>query len=237
MPSVEVEMAESTTSVTMRGNRNLPVSEVLQHGDMSENRRRSARQSPEKQGTTQSISAGRTAPTKGPQNAIPANSAHLTVKEQLAKTLGTISGYLVGLLRESLSLLRSILPYLVGLLGKSFILLQPTFALILTGLVLVGLGKLALQSLPIALSPICALPGSSLILPFCAQNSDYDRGASAEFDQLMRVQSNFEKVMEDSAGGSSLPADMKRGEASVRDLRQLVRFSSLHSRYVAPQSV
>ena len=241
MPSVEVEMAESTTAATMRGNRNLPVSEVLQESDMPEIRRRSARPSPKKKGTTQSQSAGRTAPTKGPRNAIPANSAHLTVQDQFAKPLGSISGYLVGLLWEILLLLQSISRYLVGLLGESFTLLRSTFAWILAVLVLVGLGsllgKLALQSLSSALSPICALPGSSLILPICARNNDYSRGAPAEFDQLMKVQSNFEKVMEDSAGGSSLPVDMKRGEASVRDLRQLVRFSSLHSRYVAPQSV
>ena len=53
-----------------------------------------------------------------------------------------------------------------------------------------------------------------------------------EFDQLMTVQSKFEEVLEESAGGVSLPLDMKRGEASVRDLRQLVRYSQLHSKYV-----
>jgi hypothetical protein len=46
----------------------------------------------------------------------------------------------------------------------------------------------------------------------------------------MTVQSKFEEVLEESAGGVSLPLDMKRGEASIRDLRQLVRFSQLHSK-------
>jgi hypothetical protein len=51
-----------------------------------------------------------------------------------------------------------------------------------------------------------------------------------EFDQLMTVQSKFEEVLEESAGGVSLPMDMKRGEASIRDLRQLVRYSQLHAK-------
>lgn len=51
-----------------------------------------------------------------------------------------------------------------------------------------------------------------------------------QFDQLMTVQSKFEEVLEESAGGVSLPLDMKRGETSIRDLRQVVRFSQLHSK-------
>jgi hypothetical protein len=46
----------------------------------------------------------------------------------------------------------------------------------------------------------------------------------------MTVQSKFEEVLEESAGGVSLPLDMKRGETSIRDLRQVVRFSQLHSK-------
>jgi hypothetical protein len=51
-----------------------------------------------------------------------------------------------------------------------------------------------------------------------------------EFDRLMTVQNKFEEVLEESAGSVSLPMDMKRGEASIRDLRQLVRYSQLNSK-------
>lgn len=70
-----------------------------------------------------------------------------------------------------------------------------------------------------------------LNLPFC-QNVRSQPPPPVEFDELMTVQANFEKVLEESAGGASLPLDMKRGEASIRDLRQLVRYSHLQSRLV-----
>jgi hypothetical protein len=47
---------------------------------------------------------------------------------------------------------------------------------------------------------------------------------------LMSVQSKFEEVLVESAGSVSLPLDMKRGEASIRDLRQLVKYSHVNSK-------
>ena len=86
-----------------------------------------------------------------------------------------------------------------------------------------------------ALSPICRIPGSSFFnLPMC--QSKYEGptiegvAAPVEFDELMTVQSHFEEIMEQSASGVSLPLEMKRSETSIRDLRQVVRFSQLHSR-------
>ncbi|KAI9682308.1 MAG: hypothetical protein M1817_000362 [Caeruleum heppii] len=104
---------------------------------------------------------------------------------------------------------------------------------------LFGLGtmlrNLVTNSIYASLSPICRIPGSSLLqLPFCLPPDTYrdDVGSAspAEFDELIEVQSKFEDVLAYSAGGATLPLDMKRGEASIRDLRQLVRFSNLHSR-------
>ncbi|KAI0599876.1 hypothetical protein F4775DRAFT_548658 [Biscogniauxia sp. FL1348] len=91
------------------------------------------------------------------------------------------------------------------------------------------------ESISASLSPVCRLPGLSLMdLPFCAETPPM-RGKdgthhSVEFDELMTVQSQFEKVLEDSAQGVSLPMEMKRSEASVRDLRTMVRFSDLPAR-------
>ncbi|CAG8962432.1 hypothetical protein HYFRA_00014061 [Hymenoscyphus fraxineus] len=94
--------------------------------------------------------------------------------------------------------------------------------------------NLVTTSIQASLSPICRIPGVTLLnLPFCPV---YQGGPNSgppppvEFQQLITVQSDFEKVLEQSAGGASLPLDMKRGESSIRDLRQLVRYSSLMSK-------
>lgn len=46
----------------------------------------------------------------------------------------------------------------------------------------------------------------------------------------MNLQGKFEEVLDESSTGVGLPMDMKRGESSIRDLRQLVRYSNLHSK-------
>lgn len=46
----------------------------------------------------------------------------------------------------------------------------------------------------------------------------------------MTVQSSFDDVLAASAGNQNLPLDMKRSEASIRDLRQVVQYSALPSR-------
>lgn len=86
-----------------------------------------------------------------------------------------------------------------------------------------------------ALSPICRIPGSSMLsLPMCYSDASVqyqgDESPAVQFDQLMNVQSKFEAVLEESAGGVSLPLDMKRSETSIRDLRQVVRYSNLQSK-------
>lgn len=106
---------------------------------------------------------------------------------------------------------------------------------LLFGLLLL-LRNLLTTSIYSALSPICRVPGASLLnLPMCHSDlsNNYKSGQAppVEFDQLMSVQSKFEEVLEASAGGVSLPFDMKRGEASIRDLRQVVRYSQLHSKH------
>lgn len=94
--------------------------------------------------------------------------------------------------------------------------------------------NLVTRSVYASLSPLCRLPGTSLLnLPFCSVHRvDPHNGSPppVEFEQLMTVQAKFEEVLEESAGGIGLPSDMKRGEASIRDLRQLVKYSSLHSK-------
>ncbi|KAK8061494.1 hypothetical protein PG994_007860 [Apiospora phragmitis] len=90
------------------------------------------------------------------------------------------------------------------------------------------------NSISTSLSPLCRIPGASMLdLPFCPDLPTVPGSGGktpVEFDELMNVQSDFEKVLEDSARGVSLPMEMKRAEASVRDLRTLVKYSDLPAR-------
>ena len=100
--------------------------------------------------------------------------------------------------------------------------------------------NMATRSIYSALSPICRIPGTSLLnLPFCAPSPRGDlaegingtTGQSVEFNDLMSVQSKFEQVLEKGAEGVSLPFEMKRSETAVRDLRSLVRHSDIQARH------
>lgn len=99
--------------------------------------------------------------------------------------------------------------------------------------------NMATRSIFSAISPICRVPGASLLnLPFCPPkgagtftNINATAGQSVEFDDLMAVQSKFEHVLEKSAEGVSLPFEMKRSETAVRDLRSLVRHSEIQARH------
>ncbi|PWI72700.1 hypothetical protein PCL_09715 [Purpureocillium lilacinum] len=123
----------------------------------------------------------------------------------------------------------------------------PLGALLAVYLVFGGLivaQNMATRSLYAAVSPVCRVPGASLLgLPFCPPSSSSSSASfplfpngtakphqNVEFDDLMGVQSKFEQVLEKSADGVSLPFEMKRSEAAVRDLRSLVRHSDIQAR-------
>jgi hypothetical protein len=130
------------------------------------------------------------------------------------------------------------LSWMLEVLGGALKVLKTPLSYFLAIWLLFGLlvmvRNLVTTSIYASMSPICRIPGASLLnLPFCpVYNADSRHGPppSVEFDQLMAVQSKFEEVLEESAGSVSLPLDMKRGEASIRDLRQLVRYSQLHAK-------
>ena len=124
---------------------------------------------------------------------------------------------------------------LYDVLTRSFLLLKMPASYALAVYLFIGLGviskNLLTNSITNALTPICRLPFASYVIPLCARSHPSARNtAPVPFDDLMTVQSQFEEVLEVSAGGASLPLDMKRGEASIRDLRTLVRHSHLPSR-------
>lgn len=120
----------------------------------------------------------------------------------------------------------------------------PLGALLAVYLVLGGLivaQNVATRSVYAAVSPVCRVPGVSLLgLPFCPPAAGpagsplpggNATGRPVEFDDLMGVQSKFERVLEKSADGVSLPFEMKRSEAAVRDLRSLVRHSDIQAKH------
>jgi hypothetical protein len=122
--------------------------------------------------------------------------------------------------------------------GGALRVLKTPISYLLAIWLLFGLGvilrTLVTNTMYASLSPVCRIPGALLLnLPFCPVHRVDTRNGPpppVEFDQLMTVQAQFEEVLEESAGGVSLPMDMKRGEASIRDLRQLVRYSQIHSK-------
>lgn len=139
----------------------------------------------------------------------------------------------------NIKILRPIMSWFHDVIGGALGALKKPISYVLAGYLLLGLllllRNLLTNSVYSALSPICRLPGSSFIpLPMCqsglAAHYEGSEPPPVQFDQLMRVQSNFEAIIEESAGGVSLPLNMKRGEASIRDLRQVVRHSSLRSK-------
>ncbi len=144
-----------------------------------------------------------------------------------------------GLAETVVGILRPILGGILDVFGGAIKILKPFISYVIAIYLLLGLmlflRNLMTRSVYSALSPICRLPGSSFLnLPMChspvSVNYKGEQTPPVQFDQLMTVQSKFEEVLEESAGGVSLPLDMKRGETSIRDLRQVVRFSQLHSK-------
>ena len=136
--------------------------------------------------------------------------------------------------------------WLVGIVGLGLRYAQKPLAILFSLYVTFGcviiLQNMVTQSFYASLSPLCRIPGASwLDLPFCPDivpttppTTTTETGKEAknpvEFDSLMRVQGKFEQVLEKSAQGVSLPLEMKRSEASIRDLRTLVRYSSLQGK-------
>lgn len=148
------------------------------------------------------------------------------LKEPAANHLETVLGHIASMAGHGLDILARALKLLKAPLS----MVVAAILLFQIGIVLRGF---LVSSFYSTMSPLCAIPGSSLLnLPFCPSSGPgYDGPVPpAEFDQLMSVQSKFDDVLRETAVGATLPSDMKRSEATIRDLRQLVRYSSLHSK-------
>ncbi|KAF3925220.1 hypothetical protein ABW20_dc0104139 [Dactylellina cionopaga] len=109
---------------------------------------------------------------------------------------------------------------------------------------LLGIKLFSPESTDSRLMALCNIPGIHGIaenLPFCSGAGssrhsrsafNYAKGEQAppDYKRLMELQFSFEKILEDSVGGSRLAYDMKTSEMAVRDLTTLVRVSGLACR-------
>ncbi|TQV96270.1 hypothetical protein V2A60_003306 [Cordyceps javanica] len=141
-----------------------------------------------------------------------------------------------------LSISAGIARWAVAVIGLAFQYAKRPLALLLAvylscGAIIVTQNMLQ-RSVYHSLSPICRLPGASLLnLPFCPGGGSGVGGDApdlpaqpVEFDDLMGVQAKFEDVLERSVDGASLPLEMKRSETGLRDLRTLVKHSDIQGR-------
>ncbi|KAF3002610.1 hypothetical protein E8E13_008724 [Curvularia kusanoi] len=122
--------------------------------------------------------------------------------------------------------------YTFGVFGHAMSSLQPLFGLALAfGVLFFGVqwALVSVQSgLTAALSPVCLIPGSSYVVPFCASmGSDESR---ADFEGLLHAQSGLEDILDSAKEYTTLPATIKDSELAIRDLRTLVKHSQLPSR-------
>ncbi|KAK5708489.1 hypothetical protein LTR17_020668 [Elasticomyces elasticus] len=131
--------------------------------------------------------------------------------------------------------MRPLLGYAMDVAGMALQNLKPLlgYALllyILGGALVFGVGFLT-NTVNNALTPLCRIPGASFLhLPFCPSPTSPELQGPAEFDKLIQAQNQFEDVLASTQVGVNLPMDMKRSEASIRDLKHVVQYSSLPSR-------
>lgn len=130
-------------------------------------------------------------------------------------------------------ILRPLLGYVFSILGLTMQNLKPLLAslvlIYLVGAALVFGSGFLTNSITHALSPICRLPFTSS-LSFCPMVDKAQVQGPAEFDKLVQAQDAFQEVLASSSVGANLPLDMKRSEASVRDLKHVVQYSTLPSK-------
>lgn len=128
-----------------------------------------------------------------------------------------------------------LLKFVLSILGIAFSVAKPILTYGLAIWLLVGgfifLKNFLNMSIYKAMTPICRIPGSSLLnLSFCEDFVVEFPKTPAEFDKLVASQASFEEVFKASIWEGNLPADMKRSEMAVRDLRSIVWGSTLPSR-------
>ncbi|KAI0544243.1 hypothetical protein F4679DRAFT_565619 [Xylaria curta] len=177
--------------------------------------------------------------TDGSRHDYSTPTPHGREKDQSANETAPPPGPSERITNSALGFVVECFAWVLSVVGMALRFVKWPVAVLLAVYISIGIamvGKTAItQSATASLQPICRIPGVSLLhFTFCPDDSlvpgSKRNVQSLEFDELMSVQSKFEKVLEDSSQGISLPMEMKRTEASVRDLRTLVKYSDLPSR-------
>lgn len=128
---------------------------------------------------------------------------------------------------------RPILRYALDIFALTMTSMKPLFGLFfLIGFLVLALNFASLylrNTFHSAIAPLCTLPLSSYILPFCASLSS-EPTRDPNFEDLTHLQSSFEDILATSHASYALPANMKKSQTAMRDLRLSVQFSTLPSR-------
>lgn len=163
------------------------------------------------------------------------SSAKIVPSKKRSKSSTPISDHAAFLLKPAGT-------WIYDVLGKALHKIKTPLSYLFAFWLLLGLiailRNFVTNSIYSALSPICRIPGSSLLsLPMCQHHSTVSPFPPApsdpppvQFDRLMTIQSQFESILQEAAGGVSLPFEMKSSEASIGSLRQVVRYSTLRSK-------
>lgn len=145
----------------------------------------------------------------------------------------SLGGYLDLAWRRILSPILGYVGEIVGMVLQNAkpLLAYAVFLYLILAAIIFGSGFLR-NSINHALSPICRIPGVTTFFhpSFCPAVSTEQIQGTAEFDKLVQAQSAFDEVLVSSSTGVNLPADMQRSAAAIRDLRQVVRYSTLPSK-------
>ncbi|KAK8162204.1 hypothetical protein BKA80DRAFT_272148 [Phyllosticta citrichinensis] len=131
---------------------------------------------------------------------------------------------------------------LFSLFFPTFYFLQPILSIMLAIVILFATGRALFDNyfqtslgplvtpLTTVFTSICYLPGVAVLrLPLCEPSLPKTAGP-VEFDDLVRVQSSFDDVLTAAIQSAGLPAEMKRSENAIRDVRTVVKYSALPSR-------
>ncbi|KPI39050.1 uncharacterized protein AB675_4458 [Cyphellophora attinorum] len=201
------------------------------HGSSMRNSQRDSPRSIQARRRVTPASAPARSPRLSQSRASPQVSSKSAAADYAFDYAAAVVGYFVDVVFSALKLLKTPISWIIA-------------AYLLAG-VLTLLRNFLTNSIYTAMTPICRLPFAPTLIPICSYQSNFpgpdgqhhptiDASSSApdpEFSSLMSAQNKLTGILDDTTASLSLPLSMKRSEVSIRDLRQIVRFSSLNSRH------
>jgi hypothetical protein len=144
-----------------------------------------------------------------------------TLADHAGHASNSILDWLIEIVLGGLQVIKTPLKYAFGLW-------------LLTGLLVISSNALTTR-ISNAISPICRIPGSSIVFPsFCESSVNLQYSAESapepEFDHLMNIQQKFEDLLHQSVEHYAVPTFLKHSQSAMRDVREVVRYSPLKSK-------